>query len=313
MTLPDTRTLTKYLSAMLMKEDLPVEIISRNDFYETSTFPVEIVTCNTGNGKNIDLFCKYLGGIGPNNYGHRGGVEYEAKIYSDILDKTPCSKIKFFGQCRIAGGMDTLLVIEYLGETLRLHYSEDLNAWLKASEWIGNFHQINEGKAPAFVKTYDKAYYVIWSERFKNLTNAYSENHPWLEELIKYFVVNVEVLLKGPQTIIHGEYYPKNILLKEGIIYPVDWESAAVAPGEIDLASLIEGFDMETSENVKDVYKNARWPSGNIPVDEFEKRLLISRIYFHLWCWEENSDILSLNDSEAFRQLYKLSKEAGVV
>lgn len=310
---PETNTLTKHLSAMMTKSDNPIKIISRNSFYESSTFPVEIVTCKTADGKNISLFCKYLGGMGPNNYGHRGGVEYEAKVYSRILNKTSISKIKYFGQCKISDTDDALLVLEYIGETLCLHYSADLDAWEKAAEWAGKFHNYFDGKAPAFVKVYNKEYYYIWLERFKKLTYKHQENNYWLKGLLKYFEDHIEILIAGNQTIIHGEYYPKNILLKEGIIYPVDWESAAIAPGEIDLASLIEGLGKEIIENTKTVYKKARWPLGIISDDEFEKRLLMARIYFHFWWWPENSDALNLNESEEFLQLYQLSKEVSVV
>lgn len=68
---------------MLGRDMIPIEIIFRENFIDSSTFPVEIVTCKTSKGKNISLFCKYLEGMGPNSYGHRRGVDYEAfvKVY----------------------------------------------------------------------------------------------------------------------------------------------------------------------------------------------------------------------------------------
>jgi hypothetical protein len=285
-----------------------IEIISRENFYETSTFPVEIVVCKTGTGEKINLFCKYLGGLGPNNFGHRGGVEYEAKIYEDILNNAPVSKIKYFGQCRIESNGDLLLVLEYLGETLRMLYSGDSDAVIKAATWIGNFHHLNEGKIPDFVKTYDKEYYSIWPERFRELTKDSHEEHPWLIRLADYFDKNIDSLIYSSQTIIHGEFYPRNILLKNGIIYVVDWESAAATAGEIDLASLIEGWDNDAVENVKAAYVKARWPDGNMVWEEFEKRLLLAQIYFHFWWWKENSNSLDRNELKSLRKLYELTK-----
>ena len=49
-------------------------------------------------------------------------------------------------------------------------------------------------------------------------------------------------LLAAPRTMIHGEFYPGNILYEKGRICPVDWESAAIAAGELDLAALTEGW-----------------------------------------------------------------------
>ena len=308
---PDTGTLIHYLSAMLGRREDQIDIICRKHFYESSTFPVEIVSCQIDGGKMIDLFCKYLGGMGPNNNGHRGGVEYEAKIYSDILEKISLSKTKYYGQCQLDNG-DTLLVLEYLGENLRMFYSKDPDVLLKAAEWIGSFHKIYEDKAPAFVKRYDQSYYIIWSKHFENSMYAYLNEYAWLKAVINFYNDNVGILTSAQQTIIHGEYYPKNILQKQGTIYPVDWESAAVAPGEIDLASLLEGLDMETAARVKGVYKKARWPLQMDSVNDFEQRLLMAQIYFHFWEWPEMSDKLSITTSEGFKQLYQLFKEVNL-
>lgn len=312
-TFPDSIILKEHLSAMLGTNNSSLEIISREVFNESSTFPVEIVVCNTGTGNNINLFCKYLGGLGPNNFGHRGGVEYEAKIYESILANAPVSKIKYFGQCLIKENGDLLLVMEYLGETLRMLYSGDPDALPKAAHWVGNFHHLYEGKIPDFVKKYDKEYYSLWSERFRNLTQNSQSEFPWLISLADYFDDNIDSLIHCTQTIIHGECYPKNILLKNGSIYLVDWESAATAAGEIDLASLIEGWDNDEAEKVKATYIKARWPDENSVPEDFEKRLLLAQIYFHFWWWEENSDSFDLNESESLRKLYELTKATGVM
>ncbi len=312
-TFPDSGTLLKNLSAMMGSDMIPIEIISRENFIESSTFPVEIVTCKTSKGKYINLFCKYQGGMGPNNYGHRGGLEYEAKIYQHVLERTPVNKIKYFGQIRLSGNGDLLLVIEYLGESLRMFYSNDHDIMNKAAAWAGNFHNFHESNAPDFVKVYDKEYYYLWSERFKNSTKDYYKKFPWLKEITYYFEDNVEYLINCDQTIVHGEFYPMNLLFKDGIIYPVDWESAAVAPGEIDLASLIEGWDYEDVEKYKDAYKKVRWPVGIFSQEEFEKRLLLAQIYFYFWWWPENSEKLNSIDSDPLKKIYRLSKKAGVI
>lgn len=311
-TFPDIEKLSQHLSLMIERDQSEVKIISRSNYIESSTFPVEIVTCQTSQGKIINLFCKYLAGMGPNNFGHRGGVEYEAKIYEYILDKAPLSKIKYFGQCRLAGNNDILLVMEYLGKDLRMVYSEDPDVLIKAAAWIGKFHNIYQNNSSDFVKVYDRNYYIFWSERFRNSIKTHHDNLPWLMSLANYYDENIERLITCDQTIIHGEYYPKNILLKEGKIYPVDWESAALAAGEIDLASLIEGWDIENAKAAKEAYKKSRWPNGIINNVDFENRLLLARIYFHFWWWEENFDVFNLNDNETLLQMQQLSKEAGI-
>jgi hypothetical protein len=306
---PSAEVLIKYLSPMLNLKEGSLEIISRQSFLEASTFPVEIVICKIENGEQVNLFCKYLGGLGPNNYGHRGGVEYESKIYEEIISRIPSSKIKFYGQCWISETSETLMVIEYMGEALRMLYSGEPDAVNKAAAWIGNFHRHFEGYNSDFIKVYDTDYFKIWSDRFRNLNKTHHLNQPWLNELADYFDDNTALMVKQPVTVIHGEYYPKNILLKDGIIYPVDWESAAIAPGEIDLASLIEGWENEMAIRIIETYIKHRWPDGNFNETDFKKRILMSQVYFYFWWWPENVNDKNLTASEPFEKLYHLFKE----
>ncbi len=85
-----------------------------------------------------------------------------------------------------------------------------------------------------------------------------------------------------PPAIIHGEYYPNNILFCQGTIYPVDWEAAAVAIGEIDLVSLMEGWPPEFVRKAKVEYQSARWPAG--PPADFERKLETAQLYW-LFRW----------------------------
>jgi len=293
MTLPDTSTLLKHLSIILGKNGTPIEIISRNKFPDYSTFPVELIRCKVEESRLVTLFCKYLGGLEPKNFDHRNGVEYEAKIYAEVLAKIPLSKITYYGHSQFMDSGETIIVLEYLGDNLRVSYSTDPDVLLKAAEWIGRFHSLLESQAPAFVKTYDKQYYTFWLERFENLVYSFRVEHSYVTNIIDFFKQNIEIFTSKPQSIIHGEYYPINILIRDGRIYPVDWESAAVGAGEIDLACLIEGWDKELTENAKEVYLANRWSPGHNSNVAFEKRLLMAQLYLFFRWWPENFQKLS--------------------
>ncbi len=92
--------------------------------------------------------------------------------------------------------------------------------------------------------------------------------------------------MRAAPTVIHGEYYPLNILVRRGVIYPIDWESAAVAAGEIDLASLTEGWPDGSARACEQVYGQTRWPGG-APRD-FPRRLEAARLYLG-WRWLGNA------------------------
>jgi len=41
-----------------------------------------------------------------------------------------------------------------------------------------------------------------------------------------------------PKQATANEFFPHNVLLRNGTVHPVDWEAAAIAPGELDLATV---------------------------------------------------------------------------
>ena len=70
-------------------------------------------------------------------------------------------------------------------------------------------------------------------------------------------------------------------------MYPVDWESAAVGPGEIDLATLTDRCDPEVVSRCELAYRRARWPDREPP--DFAQRLDLARLYVHLrWLGDDH-------------------------
>jgi hypothetical protein len=51
-------------------------------------------------------------------------------------------------------------------------------------------------------------------------------------------------------------------MLVDGAIIPVDWESTMIGAGEIDLAALVQGWDIDMVEACKIAYASTRWPAG---------------------------------------------------
>jgi thiamine kinase-like enzyme len=171
---------------------------------------------------------------------------------------------------------------------------------------------MHEGDQPPFLTVYNRAYFMAWANRFKSLSTGLRVEFSWLDDLLGYFVAHIHVLTTSPHTIIHGEYYPRNILMKAGDIYPVDWESTAIGPGEIDLASLIEGWEEADAASATEAYCLARWPLGNDSPELFAKKLLLARIYFYLWWWPDRIDADEWKGSYAREQALQLARDAGI-
>jgi thiamine kinase-like enzyme len=120
------------------------------------------------------------------------------------------------------------------------------------------------------------------------------------------------ILLQAGSTVIHGEFYPLNVLTRQGSIYPVDWESAAVAAGEIDLASLIEGWAPDDSERYSCAYRRARWPDGT-PA-RFERTVAAAKFYW-LFRWLGNGPYFatSARGRKRLDALRTLAMKTGVL
>lgn len=315
-TLPDTITLTRYLSALITKDAIQqdnFEVLSRKPFINSSTFPAEIISCALNDEKIINLFCKYIAGRDHASFGHRGGIEYEIKIYNEVLNNLPLSTAKFYGSCYFPHLNETLIALEYIEGSFRLTKTHEPElSMLEAAVWIARLHNFFEDKVPDFIPVYDEGYYKLWIEKVGELTNRLQDDYPWVPSLCTYFIQNIGTLTKTQNTFIHGEFYPHNILVKNNVVYPIDWESAAVAPGQIDLASLIEGWDDLNAQNTIDAYKTARWGDiKNVPKN-FNQTLLLSQLYFQFRWMAEFSEAWFERPKE-FNLLYNLAKKAGCI
>jgi len=283
--LPNLQTLTVGLTSVLRSQ---VTVLDRQPNIFTSTFPSEIVTCRVDEGSKLLLLCKYAaGGHRENVYGHRGGVAYEAAVYRHLLQPSHASTPTFYGMYSDISTGDSWLVLEYLDNSLRLHLTSTKEVTGVpapiglAARWIGQFHHVSEERVSyaqrPFLIKYDAEYYLGWVRRTSLFAGHLHERFPWLRTLCERSEELITPLLTSPLTVIHGEYYSQNILFRGGTVYPVDWESAALAAGEIDLAALTANWGPEIGRQCELEYQRARWPAGS-PGD-FERRLYAAQIY----------------------------------
>jgi aminoglycoside phosphotransferase (APT) family kinase protein len=205
------------------------------------------------------------------------------------------------------------LILEYLDESMRVKKSDDPAAMALAARWIGEFHAASQlllqRTATPFLKPYDAEYYLGWAQRTLQYADRLRWRLPWLTRLCERFDKVATTLLAVTPTVIHGEYYPKNILYRDGKVHPVDWESATIAAGEIDLASLTEGWADEVAHGCKLQYQTARWPDGS-PGD-FERTLCAAQIYLH-FRWLGDLSAAAVTDWR-IDQLHSAGRRFGVI
>jgi hypothetical protein len=278
------------------------------------TFTKEIVTCRFEDGAERRLLCKYEAGRNHNCYGHRGGVPYEAEVYQHVLPAAQLSAPTFWGIHTEPGLCETWLILEYLDRSRRVKTSAASMA--AAAQWIGRFHTFNEGRLSSpslsFLTKYDAEYYLGWARRTLLFADELHRGFPWLSRLCQRFEERVDCLLKPPVTVIHGEYAPRNVLIRDGLVYPVDWESAAIGPGEIDLAALTEGWPAETVRECDREYQQARWPEGSPP--GFEHALDAARLYLQFRWLGDRPEWTADRDSQwRFEYLRSAGERLGLI
>ena len=279
-----------------------------------TTFPCEIVTCRFPDGGQLRLFCKYGARDGQCSYGQRGGVGYEAEVYRQILQPSAASTPAFYGSYAESKTGGVWLVLEYLKSSLRASKVSGLRAMKLAARWIGEFHAANEPLAAeasrSFLTAYDAAYYQGWPRRAFRLARRLDLPLPWLRTLCRRIEEEIVALAMLPQTVIHGEYYPHNIMFQAGVIRPVDWETAAIAPGEIDLATLTEEWDRDSSNQFELEYQRTRWPGG--PPADFQRNLDLARAYMQLR-WLGDDDPKWTRNMTRWKRLHAASKRLKLI
>lgn len=317
--LPDLQRLTNYINALIYRDANSADrliITARGKNIYTSTYPSEILTCQLADGSELLMLCKYSIGYDHNMYGHRGGIPYEAEVYRQVLQQVPVPTPHFYGVYENTQENETLLIIEFFKDTLSIKHAGYLKAIRSAACWLGEFHRHTQAllltKPLEFLTRHDVAYYLGWSERTLLYASPLYQQYPWLETLCKRYKEVVPELTGPDKVIIHGEYYPNNILYADGDIYPIDWESTAVAKGEIDLASLTENWPPVYIKEARAAYQLARWP--NDPPTNFETRLDASRLYWHFrWLGDRPEWTIREEEQNRFTQLKSIGEKMGLI
>src|SRR5262249_18570636 len=120
-------------------------------------------------------------------------------------------------------------------------------------------------------------------------------------------------LMTCAPTIIHGEFYSNNIILRRRRVHVVDWEAAAVGPGVIDLAAITEGrWSPQAVRRSVTEYRQTRGPDG-APAD-FERTLEAARLYLHFrWLGEQAEMTRSPQMAWRLEELHATAAALGLV
>jgi aminoglycoside phosphotransferase (APT) family kinase protein len=206
-------------------------------------------------------------------------------------------------------------VLEYLEGSTRVSKLSTEHGVIPAATWIGLFHRIYDSRAstdlPAWLRPYDATYYQSWADRTRDFASQLGVSLPWLPELCER-IPETFAPLAADRVVIHGEFYPHNVLARDRVIYPVDWETAALGAGEIDLAALTEGWPDDISTHCERAYATARWPDG--APESFALSLMLARLYLVLrWLGDRLEWSAAESSAPRWARLRQLNESLGSV
>lgn len=286
---------------------------SRNPY--SSWHPSEVLTCTVAS-RTVEVLCKYDLPWSREIHGLPSGVRYEADVYRHAVECSGLSAARSFGLHSDERSGSTWLMLEFLAGSCRLTKSTEPGEIGRAARWIGLFHGFHDrsgaGRSDG-LNRHDEATLAACVARAQRACAPLREEHPWLRRLAAdYEVVFCDLFLRRP-TLTHGEYYPKNVLVRDRSVFPVDWERAVVSAGEIDLAALTEGhWDPRDVDLATEAYAVARW--GASAPDDFTETLAAARVYLHLAALGNSPDEPFKPGAEwRFQQLRGAAEERGLL
>lgn len=160
-------------------------------------------------------------------------------------------------------------------EGMPLWQSDDPLAWCAAAEWLADLHALRPvPDAPPWLR-YDEAFFGLWMERA--LAFAPNAGLAALDAVHAFAIARLSV---APSVIVHGDYYPSNVLVRSfpgSVVCPLDLELAGIGPAAVDLAALTTGLPEPLGAAALDAYQSRL--GGVSAGDELEELVLCARLH----------------------------------
>jgi hypothetical protein len=283
--LPSDDVLRARLRSVLADADEPGElraIVARAANPRQGTFASEIVTVALEDGRTLDLFCKHGDAVADANTEFRGGLPgglaYEARVHRLALGALVSPSLIGMGQ---SGGTSATLVVRHMVDAVGVSDVVPKSVGLcLAADWIGAFHRDAApiARGAASLNRLTAEFYLQWPDRAVAFTPAAGVvlDRARVRDLYDERVG----LLAAEETLVHGDYYSDQVFWSEGRVQVVDWELAAIACGEVDLATVTLGRSADVTGFMEDAYVRRRWPDR---VDDgHAARLVLARVFLLL-------------------------------
>jgi hypothetical protein len=246
----------------------------------TSSFRLDELTVGFADGSTQRLMLKDLSGDAMLADARRARPPFmnrplrELNAYRWILPFAPPGTPKCFAtEVNREGDRYWLFLERVAGSQLSL--VGEFASWERTAAWIAAFHrtfgpdQAERLARRAGLLVYDADFFWLWLRRAQRFAEHEPAHRRALAEIAQRYDRVVARLVRLPQTLIHGELYPCNVIVGAKSsgprICPVDWEMSALGPGLVDLAALSAGWAEESQLALARAYLAPNAPSGAAP------------------------------------------------
>ena len=263
----------------------PVRILHRRENPRVSSYVADIVQLGFADGHRERLLCKFAHGRELTPPTPHYGLAHEARVYADVLRDCPLDTPHVHGGFTDHETGDFVLVMRFYPGAVPAGKSTDPAAVDTLIRWLAAFHAWAEPRLDdprwSFLDRYGSELYAMWLERTCEHAAPFAAEFPWLGRMADAYRERIPLLAAAPPTVIHGEFTTRNALWNDGRILPIDWETAAIGPAEVDVAVFTYDWHPENIVAMEDIYMQARW--GGAPPDGYQERMLAARLYaaFH--------------------------------
>jgi hypothetical protein len=245
-------------------DDRAIHTLGRRPCPYASSFRIDELDVTFTDGSRVQLVLKDLGSESMGEAARRARPEFlyeprrEINAYRWILPHAPAGAAAWYG----AVADRYWLLLDRVNGSL-LWQVGDVSIWQQAAAWIARFHcafpplKARQLAKRAGVLQYDEEFYWLWMQRAQRFADGDREKRRILDGVARRYPAVVERLMRMPRTLIHGEFYASNVIVKERAkvrVCPVDWEMVALAPGLIDLAALVAGWAAPTQRAIARAY-----------------------------------------------------------
>ena len=219
---------------------------------------------------------------------HRTGRELA--VYRHVLAGIGLATPAFIGGW--ADERDGVVVLEWIdGATLA--ETGRFGAWEATARWLARLHlrfiatPPTTGGPRSTLARYDRAQLSGAGRRGLRRATTLALGPPGvLADLASGHRRAVDALVAAPLTLVHGDFYPSNVVVDAERIAVIDWELAGMGPAALDLAALSAGrwSDRRRLDLVRAYHAEAEAGGAAGPLGELIERVELASLHLAL-CW----------------------------